>query len=208
MTTPATSHDHALAVRFPFDVDLAFCVAALPFGVTPRRAHVDVEDDTFRAVFGPWVVETPLDNVVSASVTGPYRLLKVVGPPHLSIADQGLTFATNARQGVCVRFRTPVKGIDPLGLVRHPALTVTVDRPAELAELLDRARHAARSPTEDGDVTVDDLVEEVHDDLEALTATELRARARARGLDGTSSMRKRELIDALSVPATDLATNE
>ncbi len=82
------------------------------------------------------------------------------------------------------------------GWVRHPALTVTVAETAELAELLDRERHTDRAGTED-EVHVEDLVDEVHDDLEALTASELRERARARGIEGISSMRKRDLIDAL-----------
>ena len=54
-------------------------------------------------------------------------MLKTIGPAHLSLADRGLTFATNRDEGVCIRFHEPVKGIDPLGVLRHPALTVTVD---------------------------------------------------------------------------------
>jgi hypothetical protein len=62
--------------------------------------------------------------------------VKVFGPPHLSIADRGLTFATNARRGVCIRFHHPVAGIEPLGVVRHPGLTVTVDDPEGLVDAL------------------------------------------------------------------------
>jgi hypothetical protein len=58
--------------------------------------------------------------------TGPYSLIKTIGPAHLSFADRGLTFATNSERGLCIRFATPVRGLDPLGLVRHPAVTVTV----------------------------------------------------------------------------------
>lgn len=73
---------------------------------------------------------TPLDNVVGAEVTGPYRLVKVAGPPHLSLRDRGITFATNRARGTCIRFREPV------GLLRHPAATVTVAAPDALAEAL------------------------------------------------------------------------
>ncbi|MBA2438430.1 MAG: hypothetical protein H0V52_08805, partial [Acidimicrobiia bacterium] len=48
---------------------------------------------------------TPLDNVKGSQVTGPYATLLVIGPARLSIADRGLTFATNARRGLCIRFR-------------------------------------------------------------------------------------------------------
>jgi hypothetical protein len=197
---PSAQVSHTVAVEFSFAFDPAFRLAALPFGVTPSRAGVVVEDDTFRASFGPWVVETPLANIEGAEVTGPYPLPKVIGPPHLSMKDRGLTFASNARQGVCVRFRDPVPGLLANDWIRHPALTVTVAEAPELAELLDRQRHAERARKGE-DVHVEDLVDEVHDDLAALTASELRDRARARGIEGISSMRKRELIEALSVPS-------
>jgi hypothetical protein len=71
-------------------------------------------------------VETALDNVVDVSVTGPYRFVKTAGPAHLSLADRGLTFATNGDRGVCLTMREPIRGIDPFGLLRHPNLTVTV----------------------------------------------------------------------------------
>ena len=46
-----------------------------------------------------------------------------VGP---SLADRGVTFATNSRRGLCVSFVEPVHGIEPTGVLRHPAATVTV----------------------------------------------------------------------------------
>jgi hypothetical protein len=44
----------------------------------------------------------------------------------VAITDRGLTFASNGDRGVRIGFRTPVPGIDRLGLLRHPELTVTV----------------------------------------------------------------------------------
>jgi hypothetical protein len=85
---------------------------------------------------GPWSVSTPVENVASTAVTGPYSTLKTIGPAHVSLADLGLTFATNGERGLCIRFRRSVPGLTPTGLVRHPALTVTVDDPETLAELL------------------------------------------------------------------------
>ena len=122
--------------RFSFAFDPAFRPIDLLLGVTPRRAFVEVDGERLVARFGRWRVETPRSNVAAAEVSGPYSLVKVMGPPRLSLADRGLTFATNAARGVCVRFREPVKGIDPLGVIRHPGLTVTVDDPDGLVEAL------------------------------------------------------------------------
>jgi hypothetical protein len=114
--------------RYAFEFDPLFLPFAAPLGVMPWTTGVSVEDDVLRIRFGLWHLETPVDNIEAAEVTGPYNLLKVVGPPHLSFKDRGLTFATNRRAGVCLRFREPV------GRLRHPAVTVTVDAPAALAE--------------------------------------------------------------------------
>lgn len=111
---------------YPFRFDGRYRLLGLPFGVTPPRAMVRLGAGWLLVRFGPWVVETPLANVTGAELTGPYRLVKTAGPAHLSLADQGLTFATNPDRGVCIRFGEPVAGIDVLGVLRHPALTVTV----------------------------------------------------------------------------------
>jgi hypothetical protein len=56
----------------------------------------------------------------------------------LSLADKGLTFASNGQRGVCMSFRRPVKGIDPAGVLRHPNLTVTV---RDCEGLIEALRH-------------------------------------------------------------------
>lgn len=130
--------------RFTFAFEPVMAAAALPFGVTPLTASVDVADGTLRVRFGPWSVRTPLENVEGAEITGPYALPKVIGPAHLSLKDGGLTFATTTKRGVCIRFRTPVRGIAPFGLLKHPALTVTVAEPEHLVEALRSTVAAAR----------------------------------------------------------------
>jgi hypothetical protein len=122
--------------RFEFEFEPAFRAAALPFGIRPGTAVVEVDGHEVRIRFGPWRVRFDRDDVVGAEVSGPYQLAKVIGPARLSLADRGLTFATNQRRGVCIRLRRPVRGIDPLGLLRHPAVTVTVADPDALAERL------------------------------------------------------------------------
>lgn len=122
--------------EFRFAFDPRYRAVGWLFGVTPRTALVRVTTGEFSAAFGPWSVRTALSNIRSVSVTGPYRLVKTAGPAHLSLADRGLTFATNPVRGVCLQFVTPVRGLDPLGLIRHPNLTVTVADTGGLIELL------------------------------------------------------------------------
>ncbi|MBE8521312.1 hypothetical protein ILP97_28145 [Amycolatopsis sp. H6(2020)] len=101
------------------------------------RAGLELDADGLRVRFGPWLVETPLSNLAGAEATGPYSALRVFGV-RLSLADRGLTFGTTRQGGVCLRFREPVRGIDPWGLLRHPGLTVTVSEPELVAEAINR----------------------------------------------------------------------
>lgn len=121
---------------FPFDFDPTYRRLNRLFGVTPQSARVEVGDGFLVARFGPWRVATPLTNVRGAEVTGPYALIKTAGPARLAFTDRGITFATNGRRGVRIDFATPVPGIDPFGLIKHPELTVTVEDCDRLAELL------------------------------------------------------------------------
>ena len=123
--------------RYRFRFAAQYRPAALVFGITPRTAWVVVGRGRVRVRFGPWLVQTPLSNVVSTVITGPYSFLKTAGPPHLSLADRGLTMATNGEAGVCIQFAQRVTGIDPLGVIRHPALTVTVADCEDLVSALD-----------------------------------------------------------------------
>jgi hypothetical protein len=111
---------------FGFRFTTPYRIAGLPFGVTPATCEVRVDAQLVVARFGPWRVQVPRDDIADVSLTGPYRFVKTAGPAHLSLADRGLTFATNGEQGVCLRFRRPVAGIEPTGVLRHPSLTVTV----------------------------------------------------------------------------------
>lgn len=128
MTSPGAS--------FPFRFERRYARAALPFGITPARTSIVVADGRLRARFGPWHVDTPLDNITSVALTGPYWFVKTAGPARLAVTDRGLTFATNSQAGVCLEFADPVRGIDPLGVVRHPNLTLTPEDCAGLAAAL------------------------------------------------------------------------
>lgn len=121
---------------FRFRFDPAYRAAALLFGVMPATASVVVEGDELRARFGPWRVRTPSSNIAGTEVSGPYSFVKTAGPAHLSFTDRGVTFATNGERGLCIRFREPVRALDPTGRLRHPGLTVTVDDVEGLAAAL------------------------------------------------------------------------
>jgi hypothetical protein len=126
--------------RFGFRFDWRYRVAAMPFGVTPGRTFVEVDERSdvpvLRAQFGLWHLETPLTNVADYEPSGPYALPKTIGPAHISLRDRGLTFASNSSAGLCISFREPVPAAEPFGVLRHPALTVTVDDVEGLAAAL------------------------------------------------------------------------
>jgi hypothetical protein len=113
-------------------------------GVTPATAHVTLTPDRLVACFGPWICRTAPSNVRAVSLTGPYHWYRAIGP-RLSLADHGLTFGTNTTRGVCLQLRDPVPGIDPIGLIRHPNLTLTVAEPQRFAATL---RHYAGTAPE------------------------------------------------------------
>ncbi|BAN01637.1 hypothetical protein YM304_13230 [Ilumatobacter coccineus YM16-304] len=94
---------------------------------------VTVTDDTFRATFGRWKVETPRSNVVGTEVTGPHRWWTAVGL-RLSFADDGITFGTNHERGVCIEFAEKVPKV--IGFRPHSSLWVSVADPDALAAAL------------------------------------------------------------------------
>jgi hypothetical protein len=69
-----------------------------------------------------------------ATGTGTGQFKMAFHPPfRLSLADDCLTFGTTTRRGVCLLLGEPVPGIELLGLIRHPGLTLTVAQPQPLA---------------------------------------------------------------------------
>jgi hypothetical protein len=124
--------------EFDFAFEPAYRLPALVFGVTPATAKVVVTDEELLVRFGLWRLRTELSNVGDTSVTTGYSWLRTAGPAHLSLADRGVTFATSSRRGLCVSFAEPVSAIEPTGLLRHPAVTVTVADPDALAAALRR----------------------------------------------------------------------
>ena len=112
---------------YSFRFDPAYRAAALPFGVLPATTSVTVDDNQLTVRFGLWRLRTPLTNIAGTEVSGPYSFVKTAGPAHLSFTDRGVTFATNGERGLCIKFREPVRVLDPTGRLLHPGATVTVD---------------------------------------------------------------------------------
>ncbi len=115
---------------FPYDFDKRFLPMWLGVGALPRRDGVTITDDErLVATFGVLRVNTPLDNIADAHVTGPYRWWTAVGP-RISFADDGLTFGTNPHAGLCIHFHNKIRRV--IGFRDHSALTVTVADPHAL----------------------------------------------------------------------------
>ncbi len=94
---------------------------------------VAVLDDSLVATFGRWRVETPLANIDHTEITGPHRWYTAVGL-RLSFTDDGITFGTNSRAGLCIAFIEKIPRI--IGPRAHSALWVSVADPAGLASAL------------------------------------------------------------------------
>ncbi len=124
------------AQDFPFRFARSYRLPALLFGITPGTTSVRVEDGELRVRYGPWSLRTPLSNLAGAELSGGFGFLKTAGPPHLSFADRGVSFATNGDRALCVRFHEPVAGIDPTRRIKHPGATITVADPEGLARAL------------------------------------------------------------------------
>jgi hypothetical protein len=114
----------AVSQVFRYYVDAKFAPMWVPFGLRPWKDAVTVTGGgRFIATFGLLRLETSLGNIDGAHVTKDYRWWTAVGARR-SFVDDGLTFGTNTKAGVCVHFREKVAS--PLSPKGHSALTVTV----------------------------------------------------------------------------------
>ena len=127
---------------FDFAFEASYRLPARLFGITPATTRVVVTEDELLVRFGPWRLRTPLTNVSDTQVTTGYAWYRTAGPAHLSLTDHGVTFATTSERGLCVSFVEPVRAIEPTGLLRHPAATITVAYPEALAAALTYTGHA------------------------------------------------------------------
>lgn len=135
-------------LEYPLAIEPRWGALLRIWGVTPRRAFLRLDGDRLEARYGWWAIRTTLDNVEGWTLTGPYRWWRAIGL-RSSWPFRDFAFDTNARQGICLRFRARVRFG---GIFRVATLTVTVAEPDALAAVLtargipgeDRRRSRAR----------------------------------------------------------------
>lgn len=121
---------------FDFAFSPTYLLSGRLFGITPRTASVEVSERWLYVRYGPWRLVTPRANIASVEPSGGFAFVKTAGPPHLSLADRGVSFTTNGDAALCLTFREPVPAIDPTGAICHPGATLSVADPHALAEAL------------------------------------------------------------------------
>lgn len=140
--TGDSSQDAAAAVsssieQYEFEFDPRFRPFLALIGVTSGTAHATLSAEQLVARFGPWTTRTAIGNVRDVCRTGPYHWYKAIGPRG-SFVDRGLTFGSSTRGGVCVLLREPIPGLDPVGALRHPGITLTLAEPERFVASLRR----------------------------------------------------------------------
>jgi hypothetical protein len=107
--------------RFPIEIGpRSRGLLRLLFRVTPETAYVDLGDE-LDARFGFGHLRTPVANIASWRIEGPWLWITAIGI-RMSIRHRDLTFGGTPRGGVRIDFRDPVR----LTRLRVPALYVTV----------------------------------------------------------------------------------
>ncbi|MGO8864516.1 MAG: hypothetical protein ACLQRH_27625 [Acidimicrobiales bacterium] len=123
-----------MTAHFRYAIDKRYLPVLLPFLLRPSKDGVTLTDEgALMATFGLFKVVTPIANITGAHITRDYRWWTAVGV-RLSRADDGLTFGTNNRAGVCIHFNEKVPS--RLRRAGHSALTVTVFDPEGLTKAL------------------------------------------------------------------------
>jgi len=119
---------------FPYEFDRLTKPLLRVAGVRPDRDGVRIERNRLVASFGLLNASIDIDNIATASITGPYSAIKAIGP-RLSAADHGVTFGTTASAGVCLLFEEPISAV--FGPWQHPGMTLTVADPAGLVSAIE-----------------------------------------------------------------------
>jgi hypothetical protein len=107
--------------RFPIRIGRRSRPLLRLFGVRDGNAWVELNGGV-DARFGFFGLRTPLSNVVSYRIEGPWLWLTAIGV-RTSLRHRDVTFGGSPHGGVRLNFRERVR----FGLLRIPALYVTVD---------------------------------------------------------------------------------
>jgi hypothetical protein len=116
--------------RFPIRIGRRSRPLLRLFGVRDGNAYVDLEGE-LDARFGFFRVRTPVSNIASWRIEGPWLWITAIGV-RTSIRHRDVTFGGSHRGGVRVDFKEPVR----FGFLRIPALYVTVEDLEGLAAAL------------------------------------------------------------------------
>jgi hypothetical protein len=109
--------------RFPFRLGTRSRPLLRLFGVRGvENAYVDLDATTYTARFGRFEITTPVANLASWQIEGPWLWVTAIGV-RMSIRHRDLTFGGSPRGGVRVDFRQPVT----VGPLHVPAQYVTVE---------------------------------------------------------------------------------
>ena len=121
-----------VAKRFPIRIGArSRGLVRIFFGATTDTAWAEVDADGLRARFGRFHFDTPLDNIASWRIEGPFQWITAIGV-RTSVRHRDRSFAGSPHGGVRMDFRVPV-GSGPLAV---PAFYVGVDDLAGFAAAL------------------------------------------------------------------------
>ena len=115
---------------FPYRLDHRWDLLFKALGVNESDGVHLTDDGQLLATYGRVQVETPMSNIDHTLVTEDHRWYTAVGL-RLSFADDGLTFGTNHRSGLCIEFIEKIPKV--IGFKKHSALWVSVADPEGLA---------------------------------------------------------------------------
>jgi len=102
------------------------------FGVHGAQdAWVDLDDDTLTARFGWFSATSPIANIASWRIEGPWKWITAIGVRR-SFRHADITFGGSPTGGVRLDFREPIK----VGPIPTPALYLTVEDLEGLGEAL------------------------------------------------------------------------
>jgi hypothetical protein len=119
-------------LRFAYRLSARSAPVLWLFGVHGAEdAWVDLDDDTLTARFGWSQAMTPVSNIASWRIEGPWRWITAIGVRR-SIRHADLTFGGSPVGGVRLDFRRPIK----IGFLKVPALYLTVQDLEGLADAL------------------------------------------------------------------------
>ena len=113
--------DGSTVLRFPIRLGRRSRLVLLSFGVSAHNAYVDLGDE-LDARFGFFRVHSPVENLVSWRIEGPWRWITAIGVRR-SLRHHDVTFGGTHQGGVRIDFREPVRAMR----MRIPALYVTVE---------------------------------------------------------------------------------